>query len=60
MTKKLQFGELWRSSRDAADFKAAKEDETAGSPSLLFASAKRQPYGVAVGCAVAGEEAGEA
>jgi hypothetical protein len=32
-----------------------------GQPSFLSASAKRRPYGVAVGCAVgAGEEAGDA
>jgi hypothetical protein len=45
-------------------FQAAEEKtrgKTTGQPSFLPASAKRRPYGVAVGCAAgAGEEAGDA
>jgi hypothetical protein len=51
---------LPRASRSSG-FQAAEENKTTGQPSFLSASAKRRPYGVAVGCAAgAGEEAGDA
>jgi len=52
---------LSRTLEVAAAFKSPSENKAAGQPSFLFASAKRQRYGVAVGCAAcAGEEAGDA
>ncbi len=52
---------LPRTFKERRLLKPPRENKTTGQPSFLSASAKRRPYGVAVGCAAgAGEEAGDA